>query len=131
MDAFCTYCSEGKTREPGKVPAIERYTSQRIRSVYVSALSVGQRFFILSGEYGFISASHPIPYYEHPLQAHEVDFLSRTVAAQLQQAGLRRLFYFTKAVEDDKTLAPYFNTAQRACQAASVELVTVILPQDA
>ena len=129
MDAFCTYCSDGKTREPGNIPAIERYTSQRIRSIYASALSVGQRFLILSGEYGLISASYSIPYYDHPLKAHEVDNLSNKVIGQLQEAGLRRLFYFTKAVNHDENLVPYFDTVQRACEAASVQLVTITLPE--
>ena len=121
---------EIQASEPCDIPAIERYTSQRIRSVYASALSVGQRFFILSGKYGLISASHAIPYYEHLLQVHETDVLSQKVAEQLQQAGLRRLYYFTEAVDNNEKLVPYFNTAQRACQAASVKFVAITLPDD-
>lgn len=130
MDAFCTYCSKVKTSEPGNVPAIVRYMSQRIRSVYASALSVGQRFFILSGKYGLMSAAQPIPYYDHLLQIHETDALSQKVADQLKQVGLRRLFYFTKAIDNDEKLRPYFITVERACQVASIVFVAITLPDD-
>ena len=132
MDAFCTYCCKGKTCDPGKIPAIERYTSQRIRSVYASALSVGQRFFILSGEYGLLSPSEPIRCYDHLLQDHEVGNLSEKVGEQLRGAGVQKLFYFTKPVQanEDEKLRPYFKTAQIACRTACVELVVVTLPED-
>lgn len=130
MDAFCTYCSKDKTRDSALLPAIERYTSQRIRSVYSSALSVGLRFFILSGKYGLISASHQINYYDQLLKGDEVDRLSKKVIKQLKMEGLKRVFYFTKDFKHDNKLVPYLNTMRHACNAGSVKLVTVILSDE-
>lgn len=130
MEAFCTYCSKDKSREPGTIPAIERYASQRIKSIYASALSVGEPFFILSGKYGLISASYHIPYYNYQLQPREVASLSKKVTGQLQQVGLRKLLYFTKIIAKDGDLFPYLDTMQRACQAASVNFITITMPDD-
>ncbi len=130
MDAFCTYCCKDKTKEPGEIPAIERYQSSRIRAVYSAALSVGQLFLILSGEYGLLRPCRPIRWYDHLLQEDEIKPLSQTVAGQLRQAGVQRVFYFTKAVKDDPVLRRYFDTIELACKSAGVQVALLALPKD-
>ncbi len=131
MDAFCTYCCKDKTEQSGEVPAIERYQSSRIRAVYSAALSVGQSFFILSGEYGLLPPCRPIPWYDYLLQEEKIKPLSQTVAGQLRQAGVQRVFYFTKAIKDDPFLKRYFDTIELACKSAGVQVILLALPQDA
>ena len=77
MTFFCTYCSAKKDRSQGELAAIQRYQSLRINSVYLAAVSLGHNFFILSGKYGILEPSEPIPYYDHLLQSSEVSEHSR------------------------------------------------------
>ena len=129
MVVFCTYCSKGKTDDPGDVPAIERYTSQRIRTVYACALLAGQDFQILSGEYGLIGPSYPTPNYDHLLAAYEVDRLAVTVARQLNETGATGVVYFTNNVDHEPKLQTYLDTMRRACKARGLCLVVVELPE--
>ncbi len=80
MTIFCTYCSAKKDRSQGELPAIQRYRSHRIKSVYIAAVSLGLKFLILSGEYVILEPSDPIPYYDHLLQSSEVSEHSKKVA---------------------------------------------------
>lgn len=81
---FCTYCSDDKDRSHEELPAIQRYRSNRIQSVYNAAMSLGFKFLILSGEYGILEASDPIPYYDHLLQSSEVSEHTKRVADQME-----------------------------------------------
>jgi len=125
MTAFCTYCSAEKDRSPGELPAIQRYRSQRIKSVYSAALSLGLEFLILSGEYGMLWPSDSIPYYSHLLIAPEVTEHAKKVADQLKSLGVNDLIFFARSLEEDKNLKPYFDCIRLASQGARVELKIV------
>ena len=60
MYAFCTYCSADKSNAPNRVPAIQCYQSSRIRNVYAAARLLGVGFYVLSGEFGLLTADQPI-----------------------------------------------------------------------
>jgi cytoplasmic iron level regulating protein YaaA (DUF328/UPF0246 family) len=51
-------------------------------------MSLGQKFLILSGKYGILEPSDPIPYYDHLLQSSEVSEHSKKVADQLETLGV-------------------------------------------
>lgn len=127
MKMFCTYCSEDKDKSTVELPAIERYRSKRINSVYSAALAVGLKFFILSGEFGLIAPCTPIPYYNHLLEPSEVDEHSGKVASQLQELGIKEIVYFTKPVVDDARLVSYLDSLKSACNRGSVPLFVVVL----
>jgi len=122
MTTFCTYCSAEKDQSPGKLPVIQRYQSHRINSVYSAALSLGLEFLILSGEYGMLEPSDPIPYYAHLLTAPEVPAHVKKVANQLEELGVKDLIFFTRPLEEDKNLKPYLDCIRLASQDAGVEL---------
>ena len=127
MTVFCTYCSAKKDRSQGELPAIQRYRSHRIKSVYIAARSLGLKFLILSGKYGILEPSDPIPYYDHLLQSSEVSEHSKKVADQLEALGVKNLIFFTRSFSDDENLKPYFDCIKFASQKAGIELKFVEL----
>ena len=127
MTVFCTYCSADKDRSRGELPAIQRYLSHRIKSVYFAAMSLGLKFLILSGKYGILEPSDPIPYYDHLLQSSEVSEHSKKVADQLEALGVKNLIFFTRSFSDDENLKPYFDCIKLASQKAGIELKFVDL----
>jgi len=127
MTVFCTYCSTKKDRSQGELPAIQRYHSLRINSVYLAAVSLGLRFIILSGKYGILEPSDPIPFYDHLLQSSEVSEHSKKVAGQLEALGVKNLIFFSRSLPDDENLKPYFDCIKFASQKAGIELKFVEL----
>ncbi len=125
MTAFCTYCSAEKDHSHGQLPAIQRYRSQRIKSVYSAALSLGLEFLILSGEYGMLRPSDLIPYYSHLLITPEVPEHAKRVAHQLKALGVNDLIFFARSLVEDKNLKPYLDCIRLASQEARVELKIV------
>ncbi|MBI3988228.1 MAG: hypothetical protein HY347_01285 [candidate division NC10 bacterium] len=122
MDALCTYCSKEKRHDPGEMPAILRYKSERITHVHTAALALRAGFFILSGKFGLVTATHPIPDYDHLLQDPEVEAHAKKVGEQLAQAQVCRLVYVTEPISEVPQLGPYLETIRRACSATSVAL---------
>jgi hypothetical protein len=128
MTAFCTYCSAEKDNSAGELPAIQRYRSHRIKSVYIAALSLGINLLILSGEYGILKPSDPIPYYDHLLQPSEVPEHSNRIADQLKALGVKELIFFARPISLDENLKPYIDCIKLASQKAGIELKFVYIP---
>lgn len=127
MICFCTYCSKDKDDSKGDMPAIQRYQSTRINSVYSAAMSLGFRFIILSGEFGLLEPCEPIPYYDHLLLSSEVAEHSNLVANQLDSLGLKELIFFTRKAPIVK---PYRDCIKIACNKAGVDLKYIYLDED-
>ena len=127
MTFFCTYCSAKKDRSLGELPAIQRYRSHRIKSVYIAAMSLGLKCLILSGKYGLLEPSDPIPYYDHLLQSSEVSEHAKRVADQLEALGVKDLIYFAGSFSDDENLKPYSDCIKFASQKVGIELKFVDL----
>ena len=130
MTVFCTYCSAKKDRSPGELPAIQRYQSHRIKSVYIAAMSIGLKFVILSGEYGLLEPSDPIPYYEHLLVSEEVSEHSKLVADQLVALRVKDLIFFTRPESVDQNVKPYLACIKLASQKAGITCKFVYLPTE-
>lgn len=122
MTAFSTYCSAEKETYGSPLPAINRYRSDRIRRIYSAAESAGTAFFILSGEYGLLKPTDPIPYYDHLLIGEEVETHSVTVAEQIKQHDITQIIFFTLPVTVDEKLAAYHACLRLACQTAAINL---------
>jgi hypothetical protein len=90
-------------------------------------MSLGLRFLILSGEYGILEPSDPIPYYDHILQSSEVSEHAKKVAAQLEALGVKDLIHFGRSLSEDVNLKPYFDCIKLASQMAGIELKFVDL----
>ena len=120
MHTFCTYCSAAKSLEEGDIPAIQRYLDPRIHKVHEAASTLGLDFYILSGEYGLIPPDEPIPWYDHLLQAGEVDELVERMAAQIRQYSIEEgIVYFTNVISNDPSLIPYRDAIVAACNRVS------------
>jgi hypothetical protein len=127
MTVFCTYCSAEKDPSEGEIPAIQRYKSTRIRSVYSAAKSLGLGFVILSGKYGILEPSDPILDYDHLLQSSEVSEHSTLVAGQLEALGVKDLIFFSRL---GPVVEPYRECINSASAKAGVELKHVFLPMN-
>jgi hypothetical protein len=127
MTFFCTYCSKEKNQSDGKLPAIERYLSSRINSIYAAAMNCGLDFLILSGEYGILKPCDLIPNYSHLLQPTEVDKHSKLVASQLIALGVKDLIFFSRPDSIDANVRPYIECIKIACHLAKIELKFIYL----
>lgn len=122
MTIFSTYCSAEKETADELLQAIKRYRSERIRRIYSAALICGVGFFILSGEFGLLTPTEPIPYYDHLLVGGEVEAHSLAVAEQIKQHGITQIIFFTLSVTADEKLAAYHACLRLACQKAAINL---------
>lgn len=124
---YCTYCSARKRRDPGEIPASDRYDNPRIHQVHERAQKEAAGFLILSGEYGLLAPADPIPYYDHLLQRNEVGPLVDGIASQLQDRGVKELVYFTAPLEKYKQVRPYHDLLAAACSRKDVSFRKVML----
>jgi len=90
-------------------------------------MSLGFNFLILSGKYGILEPSDPIPYYDYLLQSSEVSEHSKRVADQLEALGVKDLIFFAGSLSDDENLKTYFDCIRIASQKAGIELKFVEL----
>lgn len=120
MKVYCTYCSSAKDHSKGLLPAIERYRSERIRSIHAEARKAKIPFFILSGKYGLLQADTPIPDYDHLLQPSEAQRHSTFVADRLKELGVTSLSFFHRPVADDANIRAYLNCIGEAGRLAGV-----------
>jgi len=93
-------------------------------------MSLGLKFLILSGEYGILEPSAPIPYYDHLLESLEVSEHSQRVAGQLEALGVKDLIFFAGSVSDDENVKPYLDCIEFASQQSGIALKFVYLPTD-
>jgi vancomycin permeability regulator SanA len=80
-----------KKRDETPIPAIERYKSIRIQTVFSLAKEQGIKFLILSGDYGLLEAKDKIDFYDHLLLEHEVEKKALFVSAQLKEKKFLKL----------------------------------------
>lgn len=130
MQAFCTYCSRDKNKEPGKMPAIYRYLDTRIEKVYSAASQLGLGFYILSGEFGLLPPQEPIPWYDHLLRPEEVENLADRMTKQILEYEINGLVYFTKPCAQDSNVVPYHDAIVIACSRVSRPVFVVELRID-
>ena len=67
------------------MPAIDRYTSLRIKHVHQLAIKKSCELLILSGKFGLIHALYPIDWYDQLLQPSEVNTMTEVVKKQLNE----------------------------------------------
>ncbi len=126
--AVSTYCSGPKRDDDGMLPAYERYRSQRIRTLAMRSSWQQRAFFILSGEYGLITADTLIPWYDHLLSEDEVEAMVPEVVQQLKHSRVGSMEYHTGPLASEPLVKPYFELMSSACAQADVGLEIVLLP---
>jgi hypothetical protein len=122
MHAYCTYCSAEKKETEIPIPAVERYKSTRIQTVFSLAKEQGIKFLILSGSYGLLEATDKIDCYNHLLLEHEVEEKALLVSAQLKEKKIANIIFYTNSVIQDQNLKPYIRCIKIACTQAEVIL---------
>ena len=120
MNILFTYCSAAKHTEVGNVPAVSRYISKRIDWV---ADKQNRQLFILSGKYGIIPATHPIPYYDPLLTQQEVIAHAQKVASQIREHGITHITFYTRSLQQDPNVAAYMNCITQVAELAKADLV--------
>ena len=123
--AFCTYCSALKSKAAGSIPAIQRYQSSRIERTYEAANLLGIEFYILSGEYGLLRPSEPIPWYDHLLVPDEVSSLVPIIVSQMKDFQIHHLLFMTRSMVQFPELVPYHDTIRAASEQARIALSIV------
>jgi len=121
----CTYCSAPKRKDPGLLPASQRYLSARIATLHAAG-----PLAILSGEYGLLKADTPIPWYDHLLKPDEVSAMVPRVTSQLRDWGITTVIFHTADPAQVSAIRPYVAVMKRACVLASVTLHIAILAGD-
>jgi hypothetical protein len=125
MKLVVTYCSGPKRHDPGGLPAVKRYLSERINAL---AAVAGPDLRILSGEFALLEPDEYIPWYDHLLTADEVHEMSVTVADQLVEWEPELVEYHTADPESVTQVRPYLEVMERACRFAGIPLEVVLLP---
>lgn len=130
MRILCSYCSAAKRLDEGPLPAIERYRSDRLRELWRRGTADGAPLHILSGQFGLLASEAPIPWYDHLLDAREVDAMAARVAQELRALGVTSVEYHTASPDEAPDIAPYLAVMRAACAAAGAELTIVELEGD-
>ena len=108
--------------------AIDRYVDKRIDDVQSAAATLGAQFMILSGEYGLLNPSDPIPYYDHLLISEEIAEHASLVSQQLVDTGVHQITFFSVPAAADPYIEPYLACITNACTKAGVDIAVVYLP---
>jgi hypothetical protein len=129
MHCLITICSKEKNNTPGEIPAVERYLSSRIASVYERSRREGVPMLIFSGRYGLIDPQTPIPYYDHLLQAEEVEGFVAPTAEVLSAQGVTAVTFVARPREE-AGWENYYRVIERACAQADISLKVEIYSND-
>ena len=129
MEFFCTTCCKEKRTDPGNLPAIERYLSERIRRVHRESMDKGRRMLIFSGKFGLLRPEEPIPWYDQKLESDGVGEIVPSLVNQLREYGASKLIFFCRP-KNTEGWQPYHEALETACKQAGVELATRFTAQD-
>lgn len=130
MKILCSYCSADKNPDSGLMPAGERYRSERLGQLRRRGQALGVPLYILSGRFGLVAATDPIPWYDHLLTAAEADAVSRGVAGRLRELGVTDVEYHTADIALTPPVRPYLDAIRAACADAGVCLTVINLNGD-
>ena len=130
LKILCSYCSADKCTDRASLPAIERYRSERLRRLCRRGQQLGTPLYILSGRFGLLAATDPIPWYDHPLPTAEAEALSHGIAGRLRELGVTDVEYHTADVALTPPVRPYLDAIRAACAEAGVCLTVLNLSGD-
>ena len=130
MKILCSYCSAAKREDDGPLPAVERYLSERLHTLWRYGRAQGTPLHILSGTFGLLGAEDLVPWYDHLLRPEEAAPLALGVAARLRELGIDAVEYHTASPAEHPEVRPYFAAIGAACAAAGASLHVVVLPGD-
>ena len=124
MHILLTTCTAHKRTDAGLLPAVQRYVDPRVEHAVAWAAQGVLPMMFFSGVYGLLAASDPIPYYDHALQAHEVEDAARALAKRLAALGVDSV----SAILEPRSAAgwaPYHDALTRGCRLVGAQLVVL------
>jgi len=121
VEYLCTICCKDKRGDPGLLPAIERYRSERIAFVHQESQRLGKPMLILSGKYGLLRPEDPIPWYDQKLEMDAIPELVPVIGKQLKEQGVTRLKFYCHP-KTDKNWYPYHIALEQACQKREIKI---------
>jgi hypothetical protein len=130
MKILCSYCSGPKCSDSGLLPAIDRYRSDRLRDLWCRGRAQNTPLYILSGRFGLLAATEPIPWYDYLLPADEAEVLSHGIAQRLSELGVTDVEYHTADIALTPPVRPYLAAIAAACTAAGACLSVINLKGD-
>ncbi len=117
-----TTCSAEKDPAAGLLRADERYSCARVQRVREAARERGLPLLFLSGVFGIVRASEPLPLYDHALQPEEVEELTARAIRSLRELGVRRLHLCLRE-RSTAGWAPYYAVLDAAAGALDLDVV--------
>jgi hypothetical protein len=129
MEVLCTICCKEKRTDPGLLPAVDRYRSERIAFVHRESLRLGKPLLIFSGKFGLLPEQHPIPWYDIKLTLEAVPGMVSLVSEQIEASGVTRITFYGHPATDPDWL-PYIQVLQEACRLRKVQLDLLLTPLD-
>lgn len=126
MHVLLTTCTADKDPTAGLLPAGQRYRGPRVDGATGESSRTGLPLVFLSGVYGLLPADQPIPWYDHALQAHEVEAATAKVVEQLQVRGITQVTAILQP-RDTPGWAPYWDVLTEGCRLAGVTLTVRVL----
>jgi hypothetical protein len=121
---YVTYCSAPKREDPGDLPAIQRYRSERIADVGRRAAESETSFAILSGSFGLVDPQEPLPWYDHLLQEDEIEGMVPGVAERLRSWAITEIVWFTVDPALDPFVGRYAAVLEGAAVLAAIPMET-------
>ncbi|MBI5242706.1 MAG: hypothetical protein HY922_03350 [Elusimicrobia bacterium] len=122
---FVTYSSKNKKRKAGRMRAIERYDSPRIRQIAAAAASLGIGFRILSGKYGLLAPDDRISCYDHLLKWEGIGRVLARVSKRLARERVAAVIYFTRPLRKASAPLAYHALIEAACAEQGIRMVAV------
>lgn len=113
-----TTCTAAKAEGDG-LSARERYKGPRVAFAAAESQRRGLPLFFLSGRFGLVAATDPVPWYDQALQGEDVASLVPWLLEQLGAFGWDAVVFLARAA-DTPGWAPYHQAMGRACAEAGV-----------
>ena len=117
MKIISTICSRHKKEDPEFLAAGERYTGIHIEQVKHIANELKLPLYFLSGKYGLISETTPIPYYDYYLEDNTIDALIKVVIGQIHKDNISEVEFYS---EDKSSWTPYKTVIEIAAKEVGI-----------
>lgn len=118
---YCTICSKNKCVELKKIPAIERYQSERIRKIYERSISDRAGFRIFSGKFGLLKPGKKIFWYNEKLIQENTNKMVRLLSQQIRKGKIDELVFFARNIKNNHSWRPYIFSLKKASNQAGIK----------
>ncbi len=129
MKYILTTCSKDKDESKVLLPAIQRYTDNRVAYVYRISKKLSLPMIIFSGKYGILKTNDPIPFYDLRLEKEHVDAMVEKVAGQFHQLSVSKIDFYGLDEQTHTDWVPYYDVIREVCVQVGTELNIIHLKE--